>query len=267
MKQTHVVERITAQANLLYFQEHLARYQFSSSYVRPGIVLDIAGGSGYGSALLAQNPKVSVVSVDVDLQSLQTARRDYIDQRIAFLAADGCRLPFPERSFSTIVSLETVEHIKDDVGYLRELGRVLRPDGICVLSTPNRAYSESIRRSNPFHVREYSESELTDLLRAQFSEVEVFYQGFANTYHASVKNYAQDIQQKKRELNSFPRLLIDKIYRPIKTILPSNLTNFFIRRLLRLSFPQPMANDIVITRNRPPETSVFVAVCANARTA
>ena len=54
------------------------------------------------------------------------------------VCADACApLPFRERAFDAIVSLEGIEHFEDQTGFLRECARVLRPGGTLVLTTPN----------------------------------------------------------------------------------------------------------------------------------
>lgn len=52
----------TGQATLAL---HLERYRFAASKLRPGRVLDLACGVGYGSAILGERPDVTVVGVDV----------------------------------------------------------------------------------------------------------------------------------------------------------------------------------------------------------
>jgi SAM-dependent methyltransferase len=59
------------------------------------------------------------------------------------LAARGGRtvpakdsLPFADRSFDAVLAFEVVEHVDDDTGLLEEMGRVSRPAGVLILSTP-----------------------------------------------------------------------------------------------------------------------------------
>lgn len=261
MKQFKVVERIEADPSVLYYQEHLARYRFSDTFVRRGNVLDIATGTGYGSEYLSRHPDVMVVGVDVDLPSLRAASVTYRDQPIRFVAGDGCFLPFGDGCFSTIVTLETIEHIADDAKYVNELNRVLELNGACVISTPNRLYSESIGRSNPFHMREYTEEEFVRLLRSTFPSVKLYYQGFRESHYSKVQAYTTDIQQKKRLLNPIARFVVDRIYRPLRKFIPAEITNSAIRRFLRVSYPQPASLDIVISDVSPREASVFIGVC------
>ena len=62
-----------------------------------------------------------------------------------------------ENTYDCIVSFQVIEHIQNDVLYLKELHRVLKPGGIALLTTPNRKLSLS---RNPWHIREYLAAEL-----------------------------------------------------------------------------------------------------------
>lgn len=164
MSSKGITERMHVNPSSLYYWEHVARYEFARNYINDGPILDIASGTGYGSELLHSYCRAMVVGVDVDRPSLTAARRGYSNPRITFLAASGTHLPFQDASFAAIVSLETIEHIQEDRTFLSELRRVLRPDGVCIISTPNRLYSLHHDITNPYHVREYVETELIELL-------------------------------------------------------------------------------------------------------
>ena len=53
-------------------------------------------------------------------------------------------LPLGCQTFDSVVSLQTIEHLWDQEGFVRECARVMRPGGLFVLSTPNRLTSDSI---------------------------------------------------------------------------------------------------------------------------
>jgi SAM-dependent methyltransferase len=211
--------------------------------------------------MLRERPGGLVVAADVDEPAVVAARQRYGDELIGFMIADGRKLPFGDRAFHSIVTLETLEHIDDDAAYVRELARVLHPDGTMVLSTPNRAYSEQQQRVNPYHVREYHAPELLALLQQRFRRTALFYQGFSARYEAAERSYAASIQSRKQRLPLPLRASIDAVYRPLKRVVPRNVSNYFIRRLLGLEYPQPRPADIHISAEPDPAANVFIVVC------
>ena len=46
-------------------------------------------------------------------------------------------LPWPNQSFAAIFSTEGIEHLENHFSFLREMCRILKPDGVLVLTTPN----------------------------------------------------------------------------------------------------------------------------------
>jgi SAM-dependent methyltransferase len=146
--------------------EHYARYVWASRLVH-GDTLDIACGTGYGARLLARHARVS--GVDRDEEALETARA-----RVAghFTVAEAPPIPFPEASFDFVVCFETVEHVADDLEFIREIRRVLRPGGELLISTPNKDISApGDVPLNEWHLREYTLVSLKTLLEAAGLEV------------------------------------------------------------------------------------------------
>ncbi len=258
---TRIRERIDVQTAGLVYHEHHARYLFAQSHLRPGWTLDIACGVGYGARILSHEPRVSVIGVDLDEPTVRQARWHYSGHKVCFVAANGTALPFDDGFFTNVVTLETIEHVHDGHAFLREITRVLAVNGVCILSTPNRAYSSTHRIVNPYHVHEYSRDELASALSQYFAIVDVYEQGFDRRFRQEVQQYAASIQQRKRRLSRPLRLAIECIYRPIKHRVPANVTNLFIRGLLGVSYPQPRPSDLIISHEPLDEASGFVAVC------
>ncbi len=261
MGATRIRERIDVQTSGLVYHEHHARYLFAQSYLRPGWTLDVACGVGYGARILSHRPRVSVIGVDVDEPAVRQARRYFSGHRVCFVAANGTALPFDDGFFTNVVTLETLEHIVDGDAFLHEITRVVADDGVCILSTPNRSYSQAHQVVNPYHAREYSRDELVSMLLRYFAVVDVFDQGLDRRFREEVRAYAASIQQRKQRLNRPLRLVIDHVYRPIKHLIPAAIANLFIRELLRVSYPQPRPSDLIISHEPLDEASGFVAVC------
>jgi SAM-dependent methyltransferase len=151
--------------------EHWHRYAFARRFAAGRRVLDAACGEGYGTALLATVAS-GAVGVDVDIATVEHARATYGEsQRLRFVAASCTGLPLPSGSIDVIVSFETIEHISaaEQREMLSEFSRVLKPEGVLVLSSPNRRlYSESRNYVNEFHVHELDREELARLLTPVF---------------------------------------------------------------------------------------------------
>ncbi|GAB6099811.1 hypothetical protein JCM16358_16900 [Halanaerocella petrolearia] len=157
--------------------EHIARYKFASDYTQ-GRVLDFSCGVGYGAeVLLAMGEGIEeVVGVDVDEESIKYARDHYKYPWTKFMLGEATDLELVEKvgQFDTIVSMETVEHIKDDYKFITNLRKLLRKDGTLIISTPF-GRGRDVECSNPYHYRQYTEEEFRELL-SPFSEVEIFCQ-------------------------------------------------------------------------------------------
>jgi 2-polyprenyl-3-methyl-5-hydroxy-6-metoxy-1,4-benzoquinol methylase len=46
-------------------------------------------------------------------------------------------LPWPDQTFDAVVSTEGIEHLENHFSFLREMGRILKPGGVLILTTPN----------------------------------------------------------------------------------------------------------------------------------
>jgi SAM-dependent methyltransferase len=150
------------------FWEHLARYRFAKDFVPGKRVLDIACGEGYGAAALARAGAKSVVGIDVSPEVCAHARSKYgLDAR----PGDARAIPLPDRSIDVVVSFETIEHVADPAAFLGECARVLVPEGVLIVSTPNRPVYSGLDHQNPFHRVEFDEREFTGLLRSRFRTV------------------------------------------------------------------------------------------------
>lgn len=151
--------------------EHVHRYAFALRHAAGRRVLDVACGEGYGSAILAGAAR-DVVGVDVDGPTVAHARERYAAHRnLSFVEGSAAALPLPDASVDLVVSFETIEHLDaaDQPLMLAEIARVLVPDGLLVLSAPNRPeYSESRGYVNPYHRREHDRADLERLLDAGF---------------------------------------------------------------------------------------------------
>jgi ubiquinone/menaquinone biosynthesis C-methylase UbiE len=153
------------------FREHEERYVFAGQYVSGQDVLDVACGTGVGTEFLRASGARTVWGLDIDPEAIAFAKARYT--RCEFAQSDAAALRLPNNSLDVVVSFETLEHLQDHGKFLRECRRVLRPDGILICSTPNRAIARW-SKENPYHVREFYPSEFKELLESIFTRIELF---------------------------------------------------------------------------------------------
>lgn len=159
--------------------EHLHRYALAMELTHNKKVLDIASGEGYGSNLLAKDAR-HVTGVDIDAGVIQEAKEKYQRQNLEFTTGTVENIPAADKQFDVVVSFETIEHITNHDTMISEVKRVLRPDGLIIISTPNKKnYSDKTSYKNPFHMKELYPEEFRDLLKKYFKNVVVFSQQIA----------------------------------------------------------------------------------------
>ena len=142
---------------------HEAAYALARERLGAGRVLDLGCGSGYGTAsLAAHHPRVT------GLDRVSPDRRNR--GAASFVRADLDHMPFAPGCFELVTSFQVIEHLEDPTHYIDALSRLLAPDGLALVTTPNLLMSDGV---NPYHVHEYRADELGQRLRARFAEVEV----------------------------------------------------------------------------------------------
>ncbi len=151
-----------------WFRRHEIVYRALADRLTPtrAPVLDAGCGEGYGSALLGRSTGV-VIGLDYDFPTLAHARQAY--PGIPTAQGNLVAMPFREATLGAVVSLQVVEHLWDQPGFVAECARVTRPGGWVALSTPNRlTFSPGVGRGekplNPFHSNELDAGELIDLV-------------------------------------------------------------------------------------------------------
>jgi len=146
------------------FQRHRAEYRLCANLLGPGRVLDL--GCGVGHSFEELSPRESV-GVDLDPGALEGQQRETH-------VADMRRLPFAPKSFASVVSIQSIEHVPDPNAVLAEVVRVLAPGGRAVLVTPNRlTFGRPDEIIDPYHYVEYDAQQLHELCARWFDAVEV----------------------------------------------------------------------------------------------
>jgi len=191
-------ERFTPECVREIWYEHYHRYAFAKRLVGDKNILDAACGEGYGSYILSDSAK-SVTGIDIDADSINHASSRYQKQNLEYLNASCLDLPFEDQSFDVIVSFETLEHLAEQEQMISEFNRVLKADGMLIISTPDKKhYSDETGFTNEFHVKELYKNEFREILDTHWNNQHWFSQAmmFSSMIerHDSLENkYANDI--------------------------------------------------------------------------
>jgi ubiquinone/menaquinone biosynthesis C-methylase UbiE len=169
---------IPGQVNDDLWSEHFARYAFARRYAEGCRVLDAGCGTGYGSAELAQSA-TEVSGLDISEEAIEFARANYPIPNLRFVVSSCGGMPFPNHAFDLIVAFEVIEHLADHRPFLHECARVLTPEGVFIVSSPNKTYYAESRAQtgpNPYHEHEFEAAEFVAELSAVFSNVRLLLQ-------------------------------------------------------------------------------------------
>jgi SAM-dependent methyltransferase len=161
-------ERFTPETPGEIAYEHWHRYWATLPLARGRKVLDAACGEGYGTAILAQAAS-EAIGVDIADEAVAHARKRYGREGLSFRRESVTAMSLDDASVDLVVSFETIEHLEEQAAMLAEFRRVLRPDGLLIISSPNRpVYSDERNFRNDYHVRELDREELRALLTPGF---------------------------------------------------------------------------------------------------
>lgn len=156
---------------------NLLKYKFIGRLLNENdVVLEVACGIGYNAKHLAGIVR-HVTAIDSDEKTIQENRERYVADNLDFRVMDALNLEFPHDIFDAVVCVDLLEHLnkKDGLKLLKELTRVLVPQGTLFLTTPRRI-PKSKRSKNRLdsHIHEYSFKELKNVLERFFHRVMIF---------------------------------------------------------------------------------------------
>jgi len=146
-------DNLEAQRGEARYWRHIERYISVRSEVY-GNVLDLACGVGYGSHLLAMNPDVDcVIGCDIDEEAIEFANKEYASDKVLFCSD----VKQKDLKIDVLVSIETIEHIKD-INILPQMARDLQIPKL-IISFPHIKSTHF----NSYHFHDFNTQQIKDL--------------------------------------------------------------------------------------------------------
>jgi 2-polyprenyl-3-methyl-5-hydroxy-6-metoxy-1,4-benzoquinol methylase len=142
---------------------------------RPGLkILDVGCGSGWLSRMLQKHGEVT--ATDFAFKTIDTLKQQYPE--IKWIAGDFVEVDLPESHFDIVACLETIAHVPDQEAFADRIARVLRPDGLLLLTTQNEyvwSRTSSLKPPGEGQIRNWpSQERLKCLFAASFSIEKLF---------------------------------------------------------------------------------------------
>lgn len=232
---------------MVYF-EHLARYQFARQFCKSALVLDAACGSGYGSFRIS-NAKNRVIGIDFSREAITFSRKNYNRKGLLYVIMDIQKMAFKSERFNTIISFETIEHIKYPSGFLTEIHRVLNTKGKLIISTPNKgSYNKTFVGDNIYHLNEMNVDEFLNELSAAF-KMEGLY---GQKYYQDTEAIAS--AEKNSRNNQRPAFAIGQF-------LMKTLFKFYFIYSILLKLSNRVKRYRVLEYNKTESFAYIIAVC------
>jgi SAM-dependent methyltransferase len=145
----------------------------------PGNPLIIDLGSGTGAVLDDMRMPGLAYGLEYDAEAIALSRSRGLDRLIRGSTND---LPLADRRFDVVLILDVLEHLDDDLHALREIRRVLSPDGLCLLTVPAHQFMWSPHDDLMHHRRRYGARQLRSRLEQAGLRIELLSYSFASAF-------------------------------------------------------------------------------------
>jgi 2-polyprenyl-3-methyl-5-hydroxy-6-metoxy-1,4-benzoquinol methylase len=134
-------------------------------------IVDVGCGDGALAGLAQRRLGVDVAGIDPSEAAIALAREQFTRHglRGEFLAGSAYSIDRPDETFDGAVCADVIEHVREPERLLGEIHRVLRPNGVLVLTTPLRITEHPV---DPFHVQEWFHEEFSALAARTFGAPE-----------------------------------------------------------------------------------------------
>jgi len=153
----------------------LHHYRFAKEFVKDKKVLVLGSDKGYGGFILSEDAE-SVRCIDKNEHNVREASSNYIKENLEFIKGSITDIPIKaEKSFDVIVCFEALELIEEHDELMKKAKRLLKDDGIFIVSWPNKYISsDQPDYQPPAHLKKLSFGEFKSLLKKNFKNTVIY---------------------------------------------------------------------------------------------
>ncbi len=166
MKSTTYAIEAEVEATHWWFTER--RRLFGRMIARMGLlrdarILDIGTSTGTNLRMLRDLGFTNFEGLDQSEEAIRWCADKGLGK---VTAGDVCKLPFADESFDLVLATDIIEHVDDDVGALREIRRILKPQGRALITVPAFRMLWGLQDDVSHHKRRYRAHELLERIAA-----------------------------------------------------------------------------------------------------
>ena len=130
-------------------------------------VLEVGCGNGVLSSYLAEKHGWNVTGIDIDPDQIKIAKKIHKENdSLKFVEADATELPYENNEFDLTLSFDVLHHIPNWDMAIKEINRVLRPEGLYIMNDlASRYFHQAIRSLLGRYMSVFTVDELIDDLK------------------------------------------------------------------------------------------------------
>jgi ubiquinone/menaquinone biosynthesis C-methylase UbiE len=251
-----IPENFKSKEEYLIYLRHLFAYEIAKNEISDNVfALEVGCGEGYGTYLLSKKA-TKIIGLDINKDTIAHASMKYESENCKFKVYDGQIIPYKDNTFDVVISFQVIEHIQNETKYISEIYRVLKKNGIFIISTPNKNYrlKPGQKPWNRFHLKEYYPNELENVLKMEFSNVKVWgIRGVKNVQRIEIERI------KKRSIKKY-------FYKIFKIKIINNFKNNIINKNIKTKMNEDLVNkyslsDFYIIKHNVKNSLDLLGIC------
>lgn len=157
-----------------YFGKYAYTYENARKWLEPylefikslgyssGKILDI--GCAYGFFLkICEKGSWETWGIDISEHAIWEAKK-YCNAKLEVLDVNTEKLPYPDNFFDVVTMFDVIEHVHTPENCIKEIYRVLKPNGLLYMITPNAKYRKLDINKDPTHINLFTKERLEKLI-------------------------------------------------------------------------------------------------------